>query len=453
MSRSIRKGHSAPRQSLAHGRTGKLLTGPQYRMKSKIFREITKQSALKDAWAKVYENGISSRSYETQKEIKSFQPESDRHIRSIQRRLRNDSYQFQPSIGKKIPKKTKGDFRPLVIAPIETRIIQRAVLDYILDEPKLKDYIETPHSFGGVRKSNHDDPSPVAAAIRTALEAKANNLAYVRCADISSFFTRIRKSSVRSIISSTVPDSDFLKLFDECISVELSNLEKLGSDANRFPRGDLGVAQGSSLSPMLGNILLHRFDEEMNQSGCRCIRYIDDILILGPSEKAVSARFKHATSLLKSMGMEFSKSKSSFGVQNFDSGFSFLGIELISGLIRPDGQSIGNFKQKMKSIVDDAILNMTSPGKTFDRRKSLIPTLERISGTVNGWGKHYRFCNDEKTFENIDHFVDTEIRRLLGAYTRARSKGSISARHLLGVVSLGEMERLPLKWPTKSPGT
>ncbi len=416
-------------------------------MKSKIFRSITTQAALRTAWRKVYENGRASRSTITKEEVEEFSQDSDKKIRKLQRELRSDRFAFPPSIGKKIPKKNPGDFRPLVIAPIETRIVQRAVLDFLLSDPNLRCYAETPHSFGGVKKRENESLAAVPAAIHSALEAKANGCEFVRCADIASFFTRIRKSAVRKIVSKAIPDRDFLDLFEDCIKVELSNLAKLGSGAARFPREDLGVAQGSSLSPLMGNILLHEFDQRMNEGGCRCIRYIDDILILGPTAKDVSHRFRLAKSLLAELEMEFSEEKSSFGIQTFTKGFVFLGIQIINGLVRPDSQSVGRFKEKVNRIVAETALQMQGPEDKFRPESALVPTIQRVTGTVYGWGKHYRFCNDTLVLDHLDEYVDKELRKLLGAYASARAKGTIPARTLLGVSLLSSLPREPFEWP------
>ncbi|RVU38743.1 RNA-dependent DNA polymerase [Hwanghaeella grinnelliae] len=419
-------------------------------MKSKAFKSVTTQAALMAAWRQVYANGKSSRSSRTSDEVDEYALKIDKEIRRLQRQLRSDKYVFQPAVGKKIPKRNPGDFRPLVIAPIETRIIQRSVLDYLLANANLKPYASTPYSFGGVKKRDDESLAAVPAAIRAALDAKAEGMEFVRCADIQSFFTRIRKSTVKKIVSDAVPDPDFLALFDECIKVELSNLSELGVGANRFPREDLGVAQGSSLSPLMGNILLYDFDRTMNEGACRCIRYIDDILILGPSEKEVSRTFRYAKKYLDGLGMDFSKEKSSFGVQNFKDGFVFLGIEMINGLIRPDGQSVGKFKEKIHSIVSDSSKQMLGSEEKFKPEFALVPTMLRISGTVHGWGKHYRFCNDSNIFVNLDTHVDNEVRKLIGAYTDARSRAVISGRRLLGVSSLRDLPTEPFQWPKVS---
>ena len=421
---------------------------PKYHLqKSRLFKRTTEQAALLRAWRKVYSNGSSSRSIETQNEVKNFADDINKKIKKIQRELRGDQFVFQPAIGKKVPKKDKFDFRPIVIAPIQTRIVQRAVLDQLLSIRKLHPFIHTPYSFGGVQKRDGDDNSAVPAAIYAVLEAKAVGLNYVRCADISSFFTKIKKSEARRIIESAVQDKDFIELFDRSIEVELSNLSALRNDAQRFPIGDIGVAQGSALSPLLGNILLCDFDKKMNEGDCVSIRYIDDIIILGPTEKAVNAKFKMARNLLQNLGMDFSEQKSSKNVSTFNTGFSFLGIEIQNGLIRPDGESRGRFKKKVTSILNSSQKKMLDSDKEFSSDEGLVPTLFKLSRTIIGWMKHYRFCNDRKTFRDLDVYVDREIKKYLGAYASISNKNPDNRRKFLGVGLMADVDLKPFSWP------
>lgn len=79
-------------------------------------------------------------------------------------------------------------------------------------------------------------------------------------------------------------DQEFLELFTKAIAVELANMAQLREHAKAFPIEDIGVAQGNSLSPLLGNLFLYDFDQEFNKRpAVRCIRYIDDFIILAPS--------------------------------------------------------------------------------------------------------------------------------------------------------------------------
>src|SRR3954452_14314270 len=101
--------------------------------------------------------------------------------------------------------------------------------------------------------------------------------------------------------------------------------------AAQFPIEDIGVAQGNSLSPLLGNMLLHEFDEQMNAGDCQSKRYIDDFIVLGPTAASVSSRMRLAKRLLAAHRMEISSDKSSVEPICIEDGaVEFLGIELVN---------------------------------------------------------------------------------------------------------------------------
>src|SRR5262249_7916123 len=147
-------------------------------------------------------------------------------------------------------------FRPLVLASLEARIVQRSVLETLTVHPAMEQYFSSPYSFGGIPRQKDAAFAAVPAAIDAVLKAIGSGARYCASADITGFFTQISKSSVRKQIASKVHDDEFMELFDDAIRVELSNLIELREKSKLFPIEDIGVAQGNSLSPLLGNIYL-----------------------------------------------------------------------------------------------------------------------------------------------------------------------------------------------------
>ena len=241
-----------------------------------------------------------------------------------------------------------------------------------------------------------------------------------------------------------------MAFFEKAITTELSNMAELRSKANDFPIEEIGVAQGNSLSPLLGNIVLAAFDAEMNKGDCKCLRYIDDFIILAPSAKAANARLRKAKALLSELKMELSPEKSSTGALPISDGFTFLGIEVKPGIIRPGTKA----KQKFISSISSAFLESQKAylqiphGKPLKKSSSLIATLRRVAGFIDGWGNHYWFCNDIHLLSEIDKQIAEQVRRFLGAYRDIRQKLTPEQqRPLLGISSLEEQERYPFSYP------
>ena len=339
------------------------------------------------------------------------------------------------------------DIRPLVLAPVESRIVQRAIHDALLTVPTILSYAENPHSFGGVKKRDGNSAA-VPAAISAVLSAIGNGGKYIIRSDISSFFTRIPKPVVTKIVANAVQDRDFIQLFSQAIAVELENLAELRDQASAFPIHEIGVAQGNSLSPLLGNLLLFEFDQEMNQGDCRCIRYIDDFIIIAATQKIAEIYFVRAQNLLKKHGMEISQRKTIR--QDVVRGFEFLGIELVNGQIRPS-------KESRKKLINNISRELEDSRKAFQRQRhqnpigrslSLIETLFTVRGIVQGWGNAYFFCNESQVFSNLDGQLDSLLRQYLGAYKAAIKTGNQKERRaLLGMPLLEEFLSSPFHWP------
>lgn len=410
----------------------------------------------------IQQNGRASKSPQVRLELEKFAGDAQHNLRSLKIRLGRGKFKFKPAQGIPIPKtdaagRPTGKIRPIVLAPVESRIVQRAILNVLVGIEGLKPFVKTPYSFGGIRSARKhgeqaraDEVSAVPAAIKAVLAEIAGGARFIASADIRAFFTRVSKPHVIDVIRSVVDDPEFLDFLRSAITVELDNLALLREHADEFPTQELGVAQGNSLSPLLGNIALAEFDSVMNQGDCRCVRYIDDFIVMGPSIKATNARLAKARKILSSLGMELSPEKSSKGATPVTNGFDFLGINVCPGLVRPSLKSQRKFVESVERVFADSCkaMNSTKSGNALDRDRSLIATLKRVDGMIDGWGKHYWFCNDNQTFRNLDTQISGQISSFLGNYRSVRAAIAPDRQmQLLGLTELGKLKRDAFVYP------
>lgn len=423
-------------------------------MTSPLIKSVRGLRSLERAWHVIRENARTSKSNDVQKEVERFEEDASRNLRSLSARLSHGSFKFPPAKGVPISKDKPGGpktgkFRPIVIADVESRIVQRSILDVLLFVPALQPYAQNAYSFGGIRKTE-DSLGAVPAAINAVLKAIEGGAKFVAVGDISSFFTRISKEAVTKIVRDATGDDEFTEFFKKAITVELANMAELREKAQKFPTHDIGVAQGNSLSPLLGNIILHEFDRQMNEGDCRCLRYIDDIIILAPGKKAAEAKMLLAVKILSKLGMELSAEKSFIKPIPVSECFDYLGIELNNGFIRPASSAKAKLLAKVQGELDASVaaFKALDHGQPLPKVRSLISTLKRVDGIVQGWGKHYRFCNDGQCFANLDDQLADMIRKYLGIYSDSRKRaGRSKARTLFGLEQLSLIERAPFQWP------
>lgn len=407
------------------------------------YSKVRNKTRLYSAWRRVYENGIISKSIETKNEIKDFSGIALKEINRIADHLYKNKFIFAPAQGilKKRPNKNP---RPIVVSPIPNRIVQRSILDVLQEEPEIQQYISVPTSFGGIEKRG------VTSAVRASYDAMRNGAAWYIRSDIEGFFTQIPREKVLQIISDKIADTLFNQLLASAVTIELANLAELGINAELFPY-EIGVAQGCCLSPLIGNILLHEFDIKMNGDNFICLRYIDDFLIMGSSEKIVMQAFKKAVRLLSEHKLNAynpleNKDKANIG--KTEKGFEFLGCDIHPGLIRPDKKSRKRLLTKIDDLFRESVQLMSDPPKLCHKRKTFIETLNDASNIVRGWGNQYSFCNDIAVINYLDDEIDKLVQNYIRCYEEVkkmtRQDHKKNHRRLLGVHLLSDSKKEPI---------
>jgi len=388
-------------------------------------------------------NSARSISDTTRKYIEQFDKNSEKNINRMQSELRGGTFEFLPQLAVTIKKDGSAKKRAIVVAPVENRIVERALLDCLQRKvPFIKQVLNTETSIGGVPNRG------VAHGIGLVYQKLQEKDAYYIRSDISGFFPAIKKEKVFEVMRQDIKDLQFLTLLEQAVSVKFDNEDELGEDRKLFPDGSTGVPQGSPLSPLLGNILLQNFDKEMNSKDILCVRFIDDFILIG-KRGYVEKGFKKATELLRGLGLEchnpfgrnVKKDKAQFGYCEDE--FTFLGYTLNSQYIRPSDKA---FKKLLESI-DKVIANgkrdtakCAARENSFAARQRFAQTLVLLDATIRGWGDAFAYSNT--AFTPFDEAIDTKLHGFMRWYRdKARESDAKTKRRALGVCLLGDAKR------------
>lgn len=197
-----------------------------------------------------------------------FGQELEKNLLDLHGRMKAKKYRHQSIRRVHIPKET-GKSRPIGISTTEDKVVQnalRAVLEAIYEQDFL------PCSFGfRPGCSAHD---AVRALTRAVDVGEANFILEI---DIASFFDSLDRAQLVEMLQKRVVDGSILRLIGKCLHVGVL-------DGEEFSTPDEGTVQGSTLSPLLGNVYLHHvldlwFAEQVKphlRGKAVLVRYADD---------------------------------------------------------------------------------------------------------------------------------------------------------------------------------
>jgi RNA-directed DNA polymerase len=276
----------------------------------------------------------------------------ERNLEDLHARVHRGAYRALPSRRTYIPR-PDGRQRPLAIAALEDKIVQRAtaaVLNAIYEE----DFLGFSYGFRPGR-STHDALDALDVGINS---TKVN---WILDADIRSFFDEINQEWLVRFLEHRIGDRRIIRLIQKWLKVGVLE-DGIVTVSGR------GTGQGSVISPLLANIYLHyvldlwveRWRRREATSDMIIVRYADDFIV-GFQHKVDAQRFldemrkrlrEFALSLhpektrLIEFGRFAARDRKERGLGKPET-FNFLGFTIICGKSRA-----GKFQLKRKTRRD-----------------------------------------------------------------------------------------------------
>ncbi|MBR0991032.1 hypothetical protein JQ580_09955 [Bradyrhizobium japonicum] len=438
-------------------------------MSDDLYKRLRSREVLHRAWGAVKQSGLSSPSDATVSAIKLYDEDWVAHLERISKRLRNGTFRFDGEEGITLPKGKGKGLRPVVMAPIDNRVVRRAMLEVLQGYgtesvprrkrwpgiPEIVRIMDTRTSVGGIKKRG------VPHGLSLIDEAVRSGKCWFVRSDIKNFFTRIPLVLVNNFIADAVPDRRFTDLFEDALRTNLVNKVAL-EERNHFilfPDADVGVAQGSALSALAANIALHGFDEQMNGRGIVCIRYIDDFIMLGPSRAKVMAAYASAKQWLRSMGMDVydptdaaARRAGKVDDGNIHDGTDVLGYRISAASRQPSSAATAAFLSKCDKLVYQAKSEMrrAAAGKSASHVLRYHQAMVMLHKTIWGWSQAFRHTTATQVFRALDQEIERRIHELRKfAYVVTQGVPDEVRRRVMGVHLLSDTAPQPL--PTIPP--
>ena len=267
--------------------------------------------------------------------------EHDLEVRLIelQDRLHRGAYRALPSRRQYIAK-PDGTQRPLGIAALEDKIVQRAVVE-VLNAVYEADFLGFSYGFRPGRRQ-HDALDALAVGITR------TNVNYIVDADIEKFFDRISHDWLMRFLEHRIGDPRILRLIRKWLKAGVM-------EDGAVIQAETGTPQGAVISPLLANVYLHyvfdlwaqRWRHRHAHGNMIVIRYADDSVVgferLDDAERFLSEmrmrmeRFglsvhPHKTRLIE-FGRHAARRRTERGLGKPET-FNFLGFTHICGRTR-----------------------------------------------------------------------------------------------------------------------
>jgi group II intron reverse transcriptase/maturase len=163
------------------------------------------------------------------------------NVQDLHARVQAGRYRAKPSRRAFIPK-VDGRLRPLGIAALEDKVVQRAVVE-VLNAVYEVDFRGLSYGFRPGR-SPHDALDALAVGI---YRKKVN---WVLDADIRDFFGQLDRAWLGKFLRHRIADSRVLRLIDKWLAAGVI-------EEGKWSQTRQGSVQGASVSPLLANIYLH----------------------------------------------------------------------------------------------------------------------------------------------------------------------------------------------------
>ncbi len=223
--------------------------------------------------------GVDGMTWET------YERDLDRQIEALHERVKSGTYRALPSRRSYIPKED-GSKRPLAVAALEDKIVQRAVAA-LLSAIHEEDFLGFSYGFRP-KRSQHD----ALDALIVGISSKKVN--FILDADIRSFFTEVSQSWVIRFLERRIGDTRILRLVQKWLRAGVL-------EDGIVTIEEKGTGQGSVISPLLANVYLHyvfdlwaeRWRRREATGDMIMVRYADDIVV-GFQHESDARRFWEA---------------------------------------------------------------------------------------------------------------------------------------------------------------
>jgi len=344
-----------------------------------LYGRMLSKQALYEAYTKVKKNrgaaGIDGQS------IGAFTQNVDNELDTLLLELKEKRYQAQPVKRVEIDKDDGGK-RLLGIPTVRDRIVQQCLTNIMT--PIFDPYFH-PSSYGyRVGRSCHQ------AISKATLFIRKYGKRHVVDMDLSKCFDMLDHDLIIKCVRKRITDGSILHL----IGMFLKSGVMVGSN---WQESELGSPQGGVISPLLANIYLDEFDQEMMKRKHRIVRYADDILIFCTSQSGADNALKVASHILE-VTLKLKVNEDKTHIAHSSNGVKFLGVIIGDNYTRIQEKKLKGLKEKVKQITKR------------NGGVNLATVLQRLNPVLRGFTNYFKIANISTILKRLAAWIRRRLR-------------------------------------------
>ena len=311
------------------------------------------------------------------------------HRAELLQSIREEKYDPSPVRRKEIPK-PDGGVRKLGIPTVVDRIIQQAIAQQLqpIYEPLFSDA-----SYGYRPKRSGQQ------AVSRVKKYAEQGYTYAVEVDLSKYFDTLNHELLMELLRKQIHDKRVTGLIKKYL--------KAGVMENGIiTRTGEGSPQGGPLSPLLANIYLNEFDQEMAKRGVKMVRYADDIVVVTKSKRAAEHMLESCRKFLEgklklTMNLQKSKVVSLFSNRNFKFLGCCLGKNGRGVYIRVHRNSLQKAKRKLKELTSRS------------QGRNVRTVMAKVKEFIRGWIGYFYIADMKRILQCWNEWLRRRIRMYL----------------------------------------
>ena len=351
-----------------------------------LMRDILRGSNLLEAMKRVKDNkgaaGIDGMS------VQELEAWCQKHGRELVADIWFGRYKPSPVRRKEIPK-ADGGVRKLGIPTVVDRMVQQAVAQ-VLQPMYEEDFYEGSYGYRVGRSAQQ--------AMESVKKYAENGYKYVAEVDLSKYFDTLNHDLLLEILRRKIKDKKVIDLIKKFLKSGVM-------DNGVIVKTEEGSPQGGPLSPLLANIYLNEFDQEMVKRGVNIVRYADDIIVEARSKRAAERLLESSRKYLEGkLKLKLNMEKSKV-VSVYSSKFKFLGFTLgknkLGVIIRAHKKSLQKAKEKLKQLT------------ARNQGRNVKVVMNKVKMYASGWLNYYCIASIKRKMQEWDEWLRRRFRQYI----------------------------------------